>query len=222
MTTKPLLRLTLTALLLAGMWSTLDLATRPASGAGPPDASAQRAVRALVLEPGDSAAGMLPAGFATAEGYRPLVVDGTLLDPRGGCSSPVRLPAEFTPVCRRHDLGYDLLRDAARDGGVLPASARRAVDSQLDVGMHAACLDRRGVRRGTCEGWATVAAAAVRVNSVRQHWSVPGHETPLTVATATAGVAAVLAGAAALGLAILLGLAALRRALASVRRAALS
>ena len=210
-----MVRLALVSLVLTAAWALLDGLGRPVDG--PPDRVAAQSVSAIVLDTGTVAQRALPRNFVAVEGYRPRVVDGMLLDPAGGCSSPVPLPAEFTPVCRRHDLGYDLLRLAARDGGALPATARRAVDAQLAVGMHDACRVRSGLSRASCDGWASVATAAVRVNSVRQHWSVPDRETPLSVSTAAAGVGAALSGLVALLVAIRLATASLLR---SVRRGA--
>ncbi len=214
MTRALLARTIIGFLLLAGAWAALDVAGHP--GTARPDAAVQGAVTALTTEPADVADAALPADFARQEGYRPVVRDGLLQDPRGGCSSPVPLPAEFTAACRRHDLGYDLLRVAARDGGALSATARRSIDDQLDASLHAACDRRGGLRRASCDAWATVAGAAVRVNSVRQHWSVPGHETPLSVATASAAVGALLAAALAVVVALRLVAASL---VGSVRRA---
>lgn len=163
------------------------------------DAATQAAVAALVSQPADRAVLAVPTGFAASRGYRPAVRGGLLLDPRGGCSSPVPLPASFTPGCQRHDLGYDLLRHAAVVGHPLPGSARRAIDDQLDTTMRSSCSGGSRATPGTaarlrCTAWAQVAMAAVRINSWRQGWSVPGHESVASVAEGTGAVGA--AGAA--------------------------
>lgn len=172
------------------------------------DAATQASVAALVSQPADRAVLAVPTGFAASRGYRPAVRGGMLLDPRGGCSSPVPLPASFTPGCQRHDLGYDLLRHAAVVGHPLPGSARRAIDDQLDTTMRASCSVGDHARPSTaarmrCTAWAEVAMAAVRINSWRQGWSVPGRESVASVAEGTGAVGAasaasvLLVGAAA-------------------------
>ncbi|MEO6411084.1 MAG: alpha/beta-hydrolase family protein, partial [Pedococcus sp.] len=162
----------------------------------PVDAATQMAVTVLVTQPADRAALTVPTGFASWRGYHPAVRGGLLLDPRGGCSSPVPLPASFTPGCQRHDLGYDLLRHAALVGHPLPGSARRSIDDQLATTMRASCGGVRGqeapstASRLRCTAWAEVAMAAVRVNSWRQGWSVPGPESVASVAEGSGAVGA--------------------------------
>ncbi len=137
----------------------------------------QPAARAAVLElTGARAAAPLPAGFAAEHGYRPVVVNGLLVDPDGACSSPVSLPAEFVPACQAHDLGYDLLRYADDRGRPLGPWARQAIDAALDRRMHAACHHRHGVARARCHVMATVADAAVDLNSRRQNYAAPRPE----------------------------------------------
>ncbi|GAA4908315.1 hypothetical protein EV188_101976 [Actinomycetospora succinea] len=132
---------------------------------GPEDAESARAVAELTGP--DRTAVAIPASFAA--GDRPVVVGGKLLDPRGSCSSPVDLPASFDDACRAHDLGYDLLRHAAAQGGPLGPWARRAIDEQLARDLSAAC--ETGPAR--CHVLAGVADLVVAVNSWRQGWSVP-------------------------------------------------
>ncbi|MEJ2890417.1 hypothetical protein [Actinomycetospora aeridis] len=148
----------LAVLLLA---SGIGRATVPQRGSE--DAGSARAVAELT-GPQRSVVGV-PAGFA----YRPVVVGGKLLDPQGSCSSPIDLPEAFEDACRAHDLGYDLLRHAAAQGGPLGPWARRAVDEQLARDLSAACAGE-GLR---CHLLAGLADAAVAANSWRQGWSVP-------------------------------------------------
>ncbi|HEX6517145.1 MAG TPA: hypothetical protein VF049_16380 [Nocardioidaceae bacterium] len=156
---------------------------------------AARVVRALTGGHPSRARAALPSDFAATLGYRPVLRAGVLLRPDGSCSSPVPLPVAFEPSCRRHDLGYDLLRYAAAHGRPLGSWARVAVDRQLWRGMHAACGRRPALR---CRAAALVAYVAVRANSLRQGDGVPGAETPVTVGTLAcllAGVVALLARA---------------------------
>ena len=176
----------------------------------PVDRSSAAAVAALVSAPAEVAERSVPDGFAADLGYRPVRSGDLLVDPRGGCSSVVPLPRSFTPACRRHDLGYDLLRHAAVVGRPLPPSARRALDDQLAAAMRADCPPDGGteqtVSRVECLVWARTAAAAVRLNSWRQHESVPGRESPWTVAEGGGA-----AGTVGLGSALLVTVGASRR-----------
>lgn len=195
-------------------WAGLDQLQLPAGGPGDP--ASARAVSALVTEPAATARRAIPANFARVEGYRPVVQGGLLVDPTGGCSSPVPLPDALHAACRQHDLGYDLLRHAADEGAPLPAGARAAIDDRFDRNLHGACADLdAGWGRLSCTAWADVATTAVRVNSWRQHWSTPVLDGPLSIATGGFGV---VAAGSALGLGGL-GLSGLwRRARRRVRR----
>ncbi|AKU16627.1 hypothetical protein [Luteipulveratus mongoliensis] len=209
MTTTTVRRLAATLALSGCAWATIDYADRPADTSFDP--THERAVVALVHEPGLAARQALPAGFADRKGYQPEVEHGALVNPSGDCSSPIPLPGYFTAACRQHDLGYDLIRDAAKTSGPLPASARRSVDDQFDRTTHAACEQRSNtVSRGVCDLWASSATLSVRINSWRQHWSTPGHESPLSVASGAAAVMFLGAGAALAGL----GLGSTRRVIA--------
>lgn len=131
----------------------------------------------------DSAA--IPADFVELVGYRPAAVDGLLVAPDGACSSPVSLPPEFDTPCKAHDLGYDLLRYAARRGVPLGPWARQALDQALDLRMHAACATRTDpLLRARCDTVAEIAATAVELNSRRQEYGVPVEETLVSAATA--------------------------------------
>ena len=189
----------------SGLATAVGLLLAPAASSLPApgpsaDASAARAVTALVSHPAALASAALPQDFSRRFGYEPAVTDGLLGDPSGDCSSPVPLPVEFTAACRQHDLGYDLLRYAGRSGHALPRGARRAVDERLGTELASACDTREGpLGRASCLAWADIAHAFVRANSIRQGEAVPGSESPLTVAPA---VAAGVAGLGAVGLVV--------------------
>ncbi|MGL4744543.1 MAG: hypothetical protein ACRCZD_06370 [Phycicoccus sp.] len=169
-------------LALAPLTSLTTVSPAAAEGSGN---EARLAVDALVGSEADVASTAVPHSFPLRFGYRPATTDGLLGDPSGECSSPVPLPAEFTPACRQHDLGYDLLRHAGRSGATLPPTARRAVDRRLGVELEESCEVRdAAVERVTCLVWADVAEVFVRANSVRQGDGVPAGETPLSVAAA--------------------------------------
>ncbi|WP_157573926.1 hypothetical protein [Nocardia jejuensis] len=120
----------------------------------------------------------IPADFAAGSGYEPVLEDGLLVNPHGDCSSPVTLPAEFTLACKAHDLGYDLLRYAGDHGQPLGPWARQSVDAALEQRMHAACATRPdAIARARCQVMATIATTAVDLNSIRQDYGVPIHET---------------------------------------------
>ena len=170
-------------------WALLDVPGSPPANTTP-DPTTQRAVTALVHDSVPAALDAVPARFAAVRGYQPVVDDRLLVDPSGACSSPVPLPASFLPVCRRHDLGYDLIRYADAIGHPLPPSARRAVDDQFATGLVDACPARGGLG---CRAWAGAAITAVRVNSWRQHWQAPWQETPATIAQGASGIAGALA-----------------------------
>ncbi|WP_157224197.1 hypothetical protein [Nocardia paucivorans] len=127
----------------------------------------------------------IPADFVEIIGYRPAVVDGVLVAPDGACSSPVSLPPEFDTPCKAHDLGYDLLRYAARRGSPLGPWARQTLDQALDQRMHAACATLTDpLPRTRCDTVAEIAATAVELNSRRQEYGVPVEETLVGAATA--------------------------------------
>ncbi|GAB2707925.1 hypothetical protein [Nocardia thraciensis] len=156
--------------------STVALAPAAAAvGVGrPPVESAQ--ARTAVAEltgatPWDAA---IPDDFQARQGYRPVVADGLLVDPRGGCSSPIPLPPEFDNACKAHDLGYDMLRYAERDHQPLGSWARQAVDAALEQRMYTACAAHaEPLTRTRCEVLASVATTAVDLNSRRQNYATP-------------------------------------------------
>ncbi|MDG3012778.1 hypothetical protein G4X40_21800 [Rhodococcus sp. D2-41] len=140
------------------------------------DTAAAQAITALI---GARAADpeIVPAGFAAEAGYRPVVRGGLLVNPDGGCSSPIALPSSFDIPCKAHDLGYDLLRYARRHGGALGPWARQGLDSRLDQRMHAACtVQQTDDARTGCYAMANLAGTAVDMNSWRQGYGNPVHE----------------------------------------------
>ncbi|CAN7210319.1 hypothetical protein [Knoellia sp. LjRoot47] len=187
----------LRTVVVAGLATAVGLVLAPAASSLPaPDRAADRAIAVLVSRPASAASAALPQDFSRRFGYSPDVTDGLLGDPAGGCSSPVPLPVEFTAACRKHDLGYDLLRYAGRSGHALPREARRAVDERLGIELESSCSTRRHrVGHATCLAWADIAHGFVRVNSLRQGDAVPEPESPLTVAPAVAAGVACLGGA---------------------------
>ncbi|GAA1889621.1 hypothetical protein GCM10009773_17400 [Williamsia serinedens] len=137
-----------------------------------------RAIAALVGPDPRSATPLVPAGFAEAMGYVPVVDDGVPANPFGGCSSPIALPAAFDAPCKTHDLGYDLLRFSALTGTVQGPWAREALDAQLVRRVDAECA----VGDETCRTAAELVRAGVRTNSHRQDEGVPVVETPAQIA----------------------------------------
>ncbi|GAB2547870.1 hypothetical protein GCM10027167_62070 [Nocardia heshunensis] len=144
---------------------------------------------------------LIPEDFVTFAGYRPVVEGGMLINPKGDCSSPVPLPAEFDLACDAHDLGYDLLRYAASTGQPLGPWARQTADAGLERRMHAACDTRANpLSRSECHVMAGIAATAVDLNSVRQDYGNPIYEpffehtgtgpSPATLALSGIGLAA--------------------------------
>ncbi|MRH93451.1 hypothetical protein GFY24_39630 [Nocardia sp. SYP-A9097] len=124
--------------------------------------------------------GAIPEDFVTEAGYRPVVEAGMLVNPGGDCSSPVPLPREFDIACKAHDLGYDMLRYADSHGQPLGPWARQTVDAALEQRMHTSCLTRTdALDRAQCQVMAGVAATFVDLNSIRQDYGVPVHETML-------------------------------------------
>lgn len=138
-----------------------------------------REIAALVGPDPLSAIGLVPAGFADAMGYVPVVDDAVPANPMGGCSSPIALPASFDAPCKTHDLGYDLLRYSALTGVVQGPWAREALDAQLVRRVEAECA----VGDETCRTAAELVRAGVRTNSHRQDDGVPVVETPWQIAT---------------------------------------
>lgn len=168
----------LTAAALTTMAAGVFLAPAPqAAAASAPTPVESSMASAAVTEltsggPGSTAA--ISDDFTAQFGYRPSTVDGMVVNPRGDCSSPVTLPAEFETACKAHDLGYDLLRYAEQRGEPLGPWARRALDSTLDRHMHEACDSRvDSFSRARCNAMASLAFTFVDLNSRRQGYGAP-------------------------------------------------
>ncbi|MFC9787920.1 hypothetical protein [Rhodococcus sp. NPDC127528] len=160
-------------------------------------ASAARAIETVTATDPVSAAATIPADFDAVMGYRPVQLDGMLVNPNGDCSSPVPLPAEFDTACKGHDLGYDLLRYADVTGAPLGPWARQSLDRQLDERMHAACAARpNDESRTSCYLMANVAVTAVNSNSWRQGYDAPRPE-PIGAYALAGGAGLLLLGGAA-------------------------
>ncbi|MFE3194742.1 hypothetical protein ACFXHA_37460 [Nocardia sp. NPDC059240] len=175
-----------------------------AEPATPENAAARVAILQSVAAHPDPT--LIPEDFVTFAGYRPVVEGGMLINPKGDCSSPVPLPAEFDLACDAHDLGYDLLRYAASTGQPLGPWARQTADAGLERRMHAACETRANpLSRSECHVMAGIAATAVDLNSVRQDYGNPIYEpffehdgtlpSPATLSLAGIGLAVGLATA---------------------------
>lgn len=175
---------------------TLTAGTSAASAPAPAeDADTAAAVLALSTDGLDVA---VPQGFPEHFGYRPELLDGLVVRPDGGCSSPVTLPTEFELPCKGHDLGYDLLRFADERGAPLGPWARRDLDAALAGHLHDACAVRADeFSRTRCHFMADVASAAVSANSHRQGFGVPVVE-EVTVPDPEGNNAGMLAGAGVL------------------------
>ncbi|MYR05022.1 hypothetical protein GTV32_01115 [Gordonia sp. SID5947] len=115
----------------------------------------------------DRAARELPKQFTADLGYRPQIVAGYPVNPRGGCSSPVTLPRRFEVLCRSHDFGYDVLRFAAETGHPLGGWARLRLDQMLVDRMHASCTSP------FCDAAATATELGLRLNTWRQYDGPP-------------------------------------------------
>ncbi|MFE0751092.1 hypothetical protein [Gordonia sp. NPDC058843] len=164
------------AVLLTGQWiSTAHAVAGPlltvtsTTVKAPPDDAHNPYAAAVVALAGPhpaTALASLPPSFIE-QGYAPRIVDGFPVDPDGDCSSPVPLPEHFTPLCRTHDLGYDLLRAAQRAGAPLGAWARIALDRMLIERMYASC------RTPACTTAAHGARIGLAWNTWRQYGGPP-------------------------------------------------
>lgn len=165
---------------------------------GPQNAAAADAVVAL----SDGAVPALPPDFEAVMGYQPQRVTGPDDEPRlvkdgNGCSSPFGATSfDFSQACGEHDLGYDLLRFATREGEPLGPWARRAVDKRFEQAMHERCdASQHGAGHAACSAVAEVYHGAAAANSWRQGYGNPGQE---NLGPRLAG-AAVVAGAGVAG-----------------------
>lgn len=139
----------------------------PVANLAAPNLSATTAVRALVGSDPASMMRALPTDFASVMGYRPVLDGHYPINPAGSCSSPVPLPSRFEPLCRTHDLGYDLLRYAQAKDQPLGSWARLSLDSMLIRRMSAACTNP------ICDASARVARFGLGLNTWRQYDAAP-------------------------------------------------
>lgn len=158
---------------------------------------AAQAIRALTGDRPDAASRM-PADFDRVMGYRPAVAATGPTRADGGCSSPFGgTPYHFSPDCRQHDLGYDLLRYADAKGQPLGPWARKAVDDRFARQTRAHCHDLGLAHWFGCRAMAGLYTVMVQFNSWRQGYGAPVVEPFRTLA---------LPIGAGIGVALLLGL----------------
>ena len=124
----------------------------------------------------------LPPDFTEVSGRDPVHMrapDGTVraVHPGGGCSSPWGDTRwDYSVGCKAHDLGYDMLRYAARKGQPLSPELRERLDDRLSMDMHAQCrLNPRG-SPAFCEVVASLYTVGLVVNSWHQRWGPPQSE----------------------------------------------
>jgi hypothetical protein len=126
---------------------------------------------------------LVPESFEDELGYRPVWAEGTLVHPRGACSTPGGVgPDSFEAACRVHDFGYDLLRYAERRGTRIGPWARFDLDRHLYDDLLRVCDS------GSCRATATLYYAAVTLNSIRQGYVAPTDEPTVPWAAAAVGV----------------------------------
>src|SRR4051812_25714938 len=124
----------------------------------------------------------LPADFTEVSGRAPVHMrapDGTLraVHPGGGCSSPWGDTRwDYSVGCKAHDLGYDMLRYAARKGQPLAPSLRERLDDRLSADMHAQCRYNPRGSPAFCEVVASLYTVGLVVNSWHQRWGPPQTE----------------------------------------------
>jgi hypothetical protein len=75
--------------------------------------------------------------------------------------------------CKAHDLGYDLLRYAAKKGHPLALEVRAALDDRLSKDLHATCGLNPMDSAGTCQVVASLYSAGLVVNAWHQRWGPP-------------------------------------------------
>lgn len=184
-------RAVLTALLVVVLTTVVGAGVGAASGRTP--TTGRSAAPAVV-------AGVeVPAGFAARAGYDPalrvLPSGPRWTRPDGGCSSPWGgTRYGFDDACRAHDLGYDVLRDAAATGRPWSGTARLRVDLQFAEDVLARCGSLPAGDRSGCVAVAGVFAVAVGLNSVSEAFSVPGPVSLARVALPAGGGLLVLVG----------------------------
>jgi hypothetical protein len=188
------------ALAMAGTVAVLITATSTSVASAVPigDTAAGRAV-AVLADPQRSGRDLvLPTGFPSVMGYLPAEESGP-----GGLALAVRTDATcsspfggtrygFDQACRVHDLGYDLLRYAAKTGQPLGSSARKALDAAFGERMRERCRTAfDGLDRVSCVFVAGTYEGAVVANSWRQGFAAPRPD-PLWAALAPGGAVLML------------------------------
>jgi hypothetical protein len=124
----------------------------------------------------------LPADFTEVSGRDPVHLrapDGTVrtVHPGGGCSSPWGDTRwDYSVGCKAHDLGYDMLRYAARKGQPLDPGLRERLDDRLSADMHAQCRYNPRGSPAFCEVVASLYTVGLVVNSWHQRWGPPQTE----------------------------------------------
>lgn len=137
------------------------------------DSSGPATVVTSLVE-GEATLDLVPAGFEDQLGYLPVPEAGTLVNPKGGCSTPGGVgPDVFDSACRVHDFGYDILRYAEESGTQVGPWARFDLDRRLYADLLQTCDTL------TCGTTATVYYTAVTLNSIRQGYVAPTTE-PIT------------------------------------------
>jgi phospholipase A2-like protein len=122
----------------------------------------------------------IPTDFFTVMGYRPTLgrlANGDVLaiNPNGGCSViGGGRPFDLSTVCKAHDLGYDLLRYANRQGEDLGEGARVQIDDKFRQDLRTQCEARyTGAESDACDAMAVTFDAGVGFNSWRQQYGPP-------------------------------------------------
>lgn len=178
--------------LLGGWGRALAASAAPSTASLVADSEAAVAVAGLTSAVPDTTSAV-PPDFLRRMGYRPqvegLAGSDELVNPGGGCSSPFGSTRfDFDLACKHHDLGYDVLRYAARSGQPLGPAARQAIDRRFGADLTARCrevaggvptLGRRMLIGTECQASALVYLGAVDINSWRQGWGTPGTESGL-------------------------------------------
>ncbi|GAA0254709.1 phospholipase A2 [Cryptosporangium japonicum] len=172
----------------------------PAPGASASGVSTPADTAPADLAPGARASSArTPGDFEAVMGYSPVREHGRWVAPKGACSAPTGATRyDFSGPCKAHDLGYDLLRYAARVGEPLGPWAREAIDAAFGRALAARCRAVGG--SAACRATAAMYHGVVVANSWRQDWRDPRPEPWLpwvlvaaVVTLAPVGVNAVIA-----------------------------
>ncbi|HJR90817.1 MAG TPA: hypothetical protein VJ938_00090 [Acidimicrobiia bacterium] len=147
-----------------------------AAPAAPPGDLSPAATAVRSLTEGDTTDVGLPTDFAVVMGYEPRYLpDVAPVRGDGDCSNPFGVgPEVFGTACRRHDLGYDLLRYAELTGEQLGPWARIQIDRRFAADMDSVCDEP------ACVAAASLYNLAVTVNSIRQGFGAPMAEPVLS------------------------------------------